>query len=344
MDSVGSGRITTGNKNAKAQGLGVWVRDKATLNLMGGTIDMTGVSSTGYGGVGVAAETGAVVNMSGGAIIGATSIEDYRDEKDKNENKENGGDGANVYVQNKAVFNMSGGEIKDGRTISNISGKSCTGGNVNVLQGGTFNMSGGKISGGVSYGTAGNLAIGGTLNLSGNAEIVGGVSKVTEKNTGGHGGNIYLSGKLNISGGVIKDGDADKQGGNISMNSANSVVNMTNGSILGGTASSTYKNTGSVYIWNNNDTTFNMSGGAITSLSEIPEGKTGGGIALAKGKLNLSGNVNISGGLVNLYVASGMKVNVTNLDSASIIGVTCAKNDVFAENAKEFKDNFVSDS
>lgn len=127
---------------------------------------------------------------------------------------------------NGGTFNMYGGTIKDGCTVTTATyaDKDTYGGNVQINNG-TFNMYAGTITGGKSGKYGGNIGI---LSDNGVFNMYGG--KVTNGTAGTHGGNIAVAlGDIYIYGGTIEGGTAPNYGANIS------VVNTSTATIYTGT-------------------------------------------------------------------------------------------------------------
>ncbi len=97
--------------------------------------------------------------------------------------------GGGIYVGAGGEFTLSGGSISNNISQSN-------GGGVYISDTGEFTISGGSVSNNTS-GESGGIYVGGTLNVSGNAEVTG------NQTDGGESSNIYLAAgqKVNIAGG-----------------------------------------------------------------------------------------------------------------------------------------------
>lgn len=161
----------------------------AVFNMYGGEI-LNGTAQRAGGNIYMAKNV--VVNISGGTISGGVVMDDDRY-------------GGNIYVNNNAqAFNMTGGTIKDGKTLG-------AGGNIALYA--TMNMSGGTITGG-SCMTGKTLAegvhneeyphhniycVGGTLNMSGG--LVEGYVRI--RDTSNKTCTVNLSGTAQIKGGSI---------------------------------------------------------------------------------------------------------------------------------------------
>ena len=175
--------------------------------------------------------------------------------------------GGNVYLAKKsgtkiASFNMTGGTIMNGKTTVNNTGAGEGGGNVYLGEGATLTISKDKtidsavspiVSGGESAEGGGNiLAVGSgaTITIT-DALVTDGVAKT------GQGGNIsvrnYATLVMNGSESVIMNGKAeDNSGGNVGVITAN--LNLTGGTITGGTSknTNTTNTNGNIFVNNNN--------------------------------------------------------------------------------------------
>ena len=174
----------------------------AALNLYGGTIDGTGAAARVISAKEVADDkTNTLsINIYGGTI-------------------QNGSAG-NVYVRKNATLNMYGGTISGG--------SASYGGNIYVGGGATFNLHDGTVTGGVATSNGGNIYVtnstdtdataAGIMNIYGGT--VSGTRDASGNATGGtavKGGNIAVSTgcELNITGGIVENGTATQEGGNI---------------------------------------------------------------------------------------------------------------------------------
>ncbi len=214
----------------------------------GGAIRSSKADGTGYSVW--AGYNKAVVNLYSGILSGQTTTTIF----------------TRPVVVEGGTFNMYGGTIKNGDSGTVTTGSPNVGYGGNVLiknyvaqstHVGTFNLYGGTIEGGKATADGGNIyVIGGALNVYG-----GTIRNGNAKN----GGNIAANGDgrkvdLTLSGGIIENGVATVNGGNIFM------LNTTNGTllsvkkdaqILGGSA----VNGGNIYMRGSNPTT--ISGGTI---------------------------------------------------------------------------------
>ena len=186
------------------------------------------------------------------------------------------------------------------------------GGGVYVSDGGSFTMYGGTIIGNtaLSGGGVGVYKSTAIFNMKGGT--------ITSNTSLYYGGGVFNSGgTVNMENGVISNNNATAsdygQGGGVSNSGT---FNMSGGSIQGNKAS---------YFGGvrHNGGTVNISGGTIEGNIAM---KSCGGLYVYK-PVNLSGSVRIinntaDGGMSNLYVASGGKINIIGeLDDTSSIGV-----------------------
>lgn len=183
-----------------------------TMNLFEGSEVIGGKSLDNGGAINVQGGK-ATLNIKGGKISGGEayttkSLVDYTAETPE------------ISVNASGATNYRGGQ----------------GGNINIGSGAVVNMTAGEISGGKAN-VAGNLAIGGnsTLNMSGGT-ITGGEVGNDIRNNGAHGGNIAVFGTLNLSGDAVISKGIAGNGGNISTQSTVAKINMTGGTITGGQA------------------------------------------------------------------------------------------------------------
>ncbi len=334
MDSVGGGVITSSNTEVSDMGLGVWARESSTVDMYGGTIDMTGVKNNGFYGTSVAVLNGATFNLRGGTIKGGTSLTVKGVRSDGKDTDPIRGWGGNVYVGGNATFNMSGGTI--------TGGTAGLGGNIFAGSNSVFNLSGGVIEGGKAVGTprttaggteysfginGGNMYTEGKINITGGT-IKGGYAKGTGDYYEAGGGNVALfhSGTLTMSGGSVEDGVSTNGGNFYVYNSTNASV-ISGGTVKGGSAER-LANDGqkinggnNTNGWGGNGGNFYVMGGKLDIKDEgvIEGGKAngsnggGGNIALRNRNATVSGVVNMSGGTIK----NG--TSVTNKAGANLV-------------------------
>ena len=195
------------------------------------------------------------------------------------------------------TYNMYGGEIKDGIALG-VTDKNANTGNVFVAKGGTFNMYGGTVSGGSTEilgkgkGLGGNFRIGVSSGVVGTLNVYGGTISGGSTTSGG---NIFSQGALNVYGGTIKEGTVTVNsattntgfGGTIYSSGTSSTLNITGGTISGGSACKG----GNIYA--DIDTTISggtISGGKATAIDSAYSG--------AGGNLYVAGSTTISGGTI----------------------------------------------
>lgn len=261
--------------------------DNATLAVNGEDVQITEGIATKHGGNmninagaqllagtisgGTAANGGNIsLNTSQSVVIDGAIIEDGTAT----------GNGGNIWA-----YNAGATQIKSGALNGGTAGK---GGNL-WIEAGTVTVSGGTVDGGTA--TSGGKNAGGatiynkgTLNIEGNAVIIGGNVTIadTSEVTYAGGATIFNTGTVNMSGGTVKAGY---------------VLTDVNLSGSGGGA-----------VWTGG--TFNMSGGTITGYG-TEGGNTslnGGNVLLAAGTFNMTGGTienGCSGNGGNVRVNSG---------------------------------------
>ncbi len=207
-------RVAASSTNA-----GPLLRGTGTVNIYGGSF--SGTSTTGRGGL-MDLYGGGTFNLYNGCLRDGV-----------NTDPEVSYAGGNLYVGEKATFNMKGGLITGGITEKNggnvevykgtvnmdggvvMKGASVLGGNFYPGTGSTFVMNDGIIYGGKAQTRGGNLYSGSTsatLTVNG-GWITGGIA-------GEFGGNAYINnGKFYLYGGTVSDGIATWGGGNLYLNS-----------------------------------------------------------------------------------------------------------------------------
>ena len=243
--------------------------------------------------------------VSGGVVYGGTAT-DNAATTDTSE-----GRGGNFNTT--AAVEFSGGMVTGGK--ARIGG--------NILVSGSLTVSGnGLLSCGVASGSGGNAYVTGTVSITGGMvtagrataggniyvyaadrtqSVSGGIitAGIASDNPDtsdeeGKGGNIYLSNGsiLNVSGtAVISRGIANYGGGNVWVNGGSSskgLLSISAGSVLGGRATGSLKDGGSVFL---NGGKLNMSGGELVNGYAS---QRGGNIHMS----NVYAEVTISGGTV----------------------------------------------
>lgn len=220
-----------------------------------------------------------------------------------------GEDGAGVRVQS-ASFKMYGGTITDNHVekVSNDGG-----GGVAVSTSGKFIMYGGEISHNTSNGDSGGVAVVGS-----SFQMYGG-SIINNNATNSGGGVCLWNDSFTLSGGTIS-GNTAKDGGGVyfSANSNNTLTISDTVKIEGNTAA----NGGGVYI---NSYNLTVTDGSISGNTAT---NSGGGVYFAGSRFNVSGDVNITGNVVdsspnNVYLPDGKIITVAGaLTGSDKIGVT----------------------
>ena len=213
--------------------------------------------------------TGGTFNMYGGTIAGVQR--GVRPYTEKNGGKctfkmyggKITGTQRGVYVNDGSIFEMYGGEITNNDTKpTSTEDREYFGGGVVVDIGATFTMHGGTISNNNAY-TGGGVCL---LGESGRATTT-----------------------FNMEGGTITGNTTTDGGGGGVYLGTNTAFNMSgNASVSGNTANGNCG--GGVHV--NTGSSFTMSGGTITNNTAK---KFGGGVNLAGGTFNMSGNAAISG-------------------------------------------------
>ena len=232
---------------------------------------------------------------------------------------QNGKAAADANVRVRGIFNMYGGTIQNGTA-------SGSGGNVGLFaysssfRNQAFSMYGGTISGGTAGSYGGNIRIyahaaaGSAYDNTAKFFFSGGLITGGQANNGGNIAFYGASAKTNsvayagyaqgeISGGVIENGTANAEGGNIYLRGYKGKVNdlftdyvvMTNGTIRNGVAGT---NGGNVAIgYSSQPSMFKMSGGQV--LDGIANGGYGGNISVNLWSVFLLEDGLVSGGTVN---------------------------------------------
>ena len=221
----------------------------------------------------------------------------------------NGQDGAGVLVHS-ASFKMYGGTISENRVEGRTN---YGGGGVAAHTSGKFIMYGGEISGNTSdVGGGGVAVVGASFEMHG-----GTISGNTATDSGG--GVDLWNDSFRLSGGTIS-GNTAKDGGGVyfSANSNNILTISDTVKIEDNTAA----NGGGVYI---NSYNLTVTGGSISGNTAT---NSGGGVYFAGSSFNVSGDVNITGNVVdsspnNVYLPDGKIITVGGaLTGSDKIGVT----------------------
>ncbi len=200
IDTVGGGKLQgTGKRDDPAtekvetSAIGVIsVMKSSTLNIYGGTLEHVRANDIAVTNAGVLYINGANLNMYGGKITGGYVASNAS------------ATAGNVLLRGNTTFNMFGGEISNGYAAFNGGGVNSYTARTATNSGVVFNMIGGSIKNNTAENEGGNIYIsGGTVNISGTAEISGGLTK-------GRVNNITVRDTLNISGGTIDGGISGK--------------------------------------------------------------------------------------------------------------------------------------
>ena len=327
-------------RDGKSDATGGNISCGGTINMYGGKI--CGGQSVSSAGGNIFASEGSAINIHGGVISGGKAATN----------------GGNIY-SNNIVITMDGGEIKDGAAQkgANIYQNNDT----TSKDAAKLNITGGTISGGSTTASGGSLYINkGSVYLA-NATITGGVANgassgggniynghsatitmdsgfITNGKSGECGGNIASFGTFIMNGGEISGGEsgygqANRNGGNVSMwwntdDGASSVFTMNGGIIKGGVSGAAGSG---VRIGKNG--LFTMNGGEITdNTCKSNEGalwlsNVADGIILNGGKV--SGN---TGGNIYYQTGAALKAKLGEpLAEGSRFGIAMAQPGVFAD-------------
>ncbi|MBR0384558.1 MAG: hypothetical protein IJH61_07715 [Eubacteriaceae bacterium] len=290
------GGTSSDDANTARDGGGVFIDNKASFNMTGGTI--SGNTATNRGG-GVYVNSGTftmknatinnntATNQGGGVFLTAWSDEVFTMENGiitENNALSNGG---GIYIS-ASVFNMKNSTISN-NTITGMNGGN--GGGV-FFGSGTFTMDGGTISGNTITGQGQG---GGVYN--GNDGTFTMKNGTIEGNTGQFGGGVSNSGTFTMDRGTISGNTATYQGGGV-----------------------------------NSQKTFTMKGGTISG-NTVNKGRFGGGVAckgtftLQGSSFSITGNKNGSANENVLLITTGEIGTIGgNFDTAKPIGVTLINN------------------
>ena len=298
------GKITGGNTNFR--GGGIWVYDKGSLTLSGGTI--TGNTAGLAGGVYCADGT---FIMNGGAISDNTALYEgggaycLKSTFIMNDGKITGNSGSygGALHLNADTVIINGGEISG--NVSTVSG-----GGISMNGSTAFTMTGGKIFGNTA--SAGGGGIYATTNSV--LEITGGViggSTEAEGNTAQQeGGGVYLiASTLIMNGGAINGNTASDGGGGIS--SSGCTIELNAGTI----SNNSGPNGGGIRLYG----TMTMTGGTISGNAA----GSGGGICLGS-----TSHLQIYGGEIsdNTATNNGGGITLFNDNTFTMYGGTISGN------------------
>jgi hypothetical protein len=309
MSGGGVNGNTASSSYSSSYGGGVYVADRGSLSISGGTIIGNTASATTTGsyanGGGVCVAGGGSFSMSGGAVGGNTASSTFN-----SSNYSYGGgvhvagnfsmtggavsgntasslykvNGGGVYVAENGNFSMTGGGV-NGNTAS--SDYETSGGGVCVVAGASFSMTGGGVNGNTATTSHSNCPVNG-----GGVRIEGGTFTLSG---GAVSGNIASAGLFSTGGGVgvVGGGTFTLSGGAVSSNTATVGPNFPRPGAPG--AICEYSG-GGVYV---GYSTFSMSGGAITGNTAAGVG--GGVTTITSG---FRGSFSMSGGTVSGNTAS----------------------------------------
>jgi len=315
----GGGICVTGNLvfssgyiygNSAAYGGGVAILGDSIFTMIGGVIGTSNSpnSATSLGG-GVFLQSTGTHKISGGTIQFNSAVS-----------------GGGVCVYSTTTLTIQGAIICDNKASDQAGGLFIGGGGVvhfsagrifrntatynggGVAIGGTLNLSGtaqvGDVNGEVLYGNkavrgGGIYVAGGTVNQTG-GKVLYNVAEGLLNYSSGNGGGVYVgSGAYNLSGGSIEVNDSmpgtggQGYGGGVHMEGG--TFTMTNGTVRANRAANIG---GGFYL--GNSAAFTMSGGTIGGVDWGNEAPYGGGIYV-----NTTGDVTFSGGTISYNEASG---------------------------------------
>ena len=280
----------------------IYVADKGHLKLTDSTPTAEHKFTPDENGLWALDETNGTKTVKGGVITGGTGSHSGIDAY-----------GGGVYVANGGEFTMTGGSIAGCTAQATATGRAYGGGvyvagkELLETEEGTFTMNGGSITGCTAVGVAsygGGIHSGGSLTLSGKAEIRDCHAKVFGYNYA-YGGGVNAGGDLNISDDVKITG--------CTTNGTNSVKSDAmcidyRGVISGGTFDGSVENHGTI-----SGGTFRN--GKVTNSGSISEGTFNGEVA---------NGGNITAGTFNDAVTSWGTITggVTNGENGTISGAT----------------------
>lgn len=231
---------------------------------------------------------GSHMTMSGGTISGNKTSKT--------------GHGGGLYISTNTGFDMTGGTIRNNRSVGGEGGGM-------VLLRSIANLKGGTISGNYAFGSGGGVRLmGATLNIRGGnitgntARINGGgirAAKTTDKATG-----QTFNSTIKMSSGRIS-GNKAKNGGGVLLEAKGTTMTLSGGSITGNISDG--GSGGGIYV--STDTKLTMTGGTI-SKNKAKTGSGGGMCILRTGVATLSGgtitenSAKVSGGGIRVLGAT----------------------------------------
>ena len=337
-DCKGSGAIkVSGSFTSGAVAGGIVSTVESTLNIYGGTLDASGLTTT-YGGA-IYSDPGSAVNLYNGTVIGGHTS----------------GAGGAIYLSTGVVMKMYGGTVSGGETDT-------TGGNIYVANsnclfyGGTVTGGKAKTYGGNLYLNRGDTELLGTLFENGNARSGGNVylsanstltidgstvtgGKATQSgSSGGIGGNICTNGLTTLKSGTVSNGQnfGSQPGGNIGVWDTGSKLVMTGGTISGGKSEGSSAAGGVGVFYHAAEGAFVMTGGTITGNE--------GGVYVRSGDITISGDAVIDGNTGTNLSAGGSAIKLGGaLTTGASIGVSVSAADTFAASETDYSSFFKSD-
>lgn len=277
---------------------GAGVYNEGNIFMSGGVISNNSADEDYGGGV----YNTNLLNLSGNAVISG------------NKARQGGG----IYNVGKLI--MSGGNIKE-----NHSG-GAGGGVANEERSATFTMTGGTICGNSTERSGGGVCnYVGTFIMSDQAVI----SDNYSTDSYGHGGGVYnFNGTFTMNGGAVINNKTRYSGGGVANYAENSykITFTMNGGIISGNEAGSLGGGvwHHVYHINDNDDAaglFVMNGGTVSKNTLSGSSHKGGGV-YSDGDMTLSSAPVIAENTGNnLYLASGKKVSIGQLDEGVKIGV-----------------------
>ena len=216
-------------KNEAAYGAGVWNNDNGNIEMQGGEIRENIASKCGGG----LWNQGKNFYMTGGNIIknfaqhgagvwtqstftmtgGLISLNEAIDPKQRYNTAEAEANGGGVWVQDKSVFQMKGGQISLNKADLAGGGVYMQYDSEFVMQGGTVAGNKAQLGGGV-YVQRENAAA--RFRMSGNSEIVDNYASVA-------GGGVYIKGVMETTGGTVTNNYSDSEYADMAIDAAGEV-------------------------------------------------------------------------------------------------------------------------
>ncbi|MCD7947824.1 MAG: S-layer homology domain-containing protein, partial [Oscillospiraceae bacterium] len=208
-----------------------------------------------------------------------------------------GGGGGGVYAYNGGTFTLNGGTISDNEVMAGTSGSGGNGGGIFLNPGVTFSMSGGAISGNIansntdasiqSGGNGGGIyGSGATLALTGGIISDNYAEATTTMGNGGNGGGVFALGSTVTLANVELSGNEAEIGGALYVvagSSGNSTVSIGTGTLIQTNTAQYYG--GGVVLLQDSSGTYTtgvtMTGGEISG--NIALRANGGGVFVGTG-------------------------------------------------------------